>query len=927
MVKRSFGKEKTNRREFMATAAVLGASTALIGNVSEAIVQPGMTAGGVAATRTGISNTAYQKAWKRAAAIVQKMTLAEKISQTGTSSPGIARLGLPAYNYGAGECLHGLVNGSTATAFPLPLAMVCSWNPTLALKVYTAVSDEARGYHNSPYNGGLSFFSPQTLNLHRDPRWGRCQEAPGEDPCLAAAWTMRVLRGMQGENPKYLKTTCSIKHFICNNTDEDRLSVSASVDPRSFWEYYTRAYRACVVEADVFAVMSAYNAINGIPCSADRFLLTSLLRDRWGFRGYVTSDCDAVAIIVNGHHYVPTLHQAAALAMQAGCDVNCGTTYPDHLKKAVANELVSEADIGRAVTRLLTARVLLGEFDPAENVPYSKISFDVVDSPKHRALALDAARQSIVLLKNSNRFLPLQKAKLRNVAVIGPTATVWHSSWPGIRLQSVPQPACACHLGGYSASPSFCISPYDGIAEALGFTVRETHGRIWPDQLHRMSAGVRTQPSSETGMNIGWIADGSWVEYKPQNFTGKNRIAIRVASPGKGAVIHVHIDSLDGAKIAALTVPHTGGWQNWTTVSSPISGITGKHRVFFRFTGTPGHPICNVEWFQLQPFVATPQRQPKPNQPVVIFQPGCTVQGPKDKKMFTAAVDAARQADLVIMVCGVDQRVDCEGQDRKHARLPGAQHELIQACYKANPKTVLVLNTNNTVAINWEQENIPAIVAAIFAGQAQGTAIADVLFGNYNPGGKTCCTWYKSVDQLPPFHNYDIMKGRTYMYFEGEPLYPFGYGLSYTTFDIHDLNINARELSEKKPVKIACTVKNTGPRAGAEVVQFYITVPKSPVKRPIKELVGFQRVELQPGESRRVTFTLPYTAQALWYWHESQRKFVLQPGTLKLMIGHSSADIDLTGEIHLKACTNASLGGPETLTTVAVNSEIVAKKV
>ena len=418
-------------------------------------------------------------------------------------------------------------------------------------------------------------------------------------------------------------------------------------------------------------------------------------------------------------------------------------------------------------------------------------------------------------------------------------------------------------------------------------------------------------------MNIGGIGNGSWVEYKPQDFTGKNHLAIRVASHFGGSLIHVHIDALDGPKIHTFRVPRTGGYQNWTTtwitVTAAIGGITGQHKVFFKFTGK-----CKVEWFQLQPVAAAPMPQRKPGQPVVIFKPGCTVQGAKDEKMFAEAVDVARQADVVIIVCGVDQSVDAEGRDRKNTKLPGVQHELIEACFKANPRTVLVLNTNNTVAVNWEQENLPAIVSAIFAGQAQGTAIADVLFGNYNPGGKTCCTWYKSVDQLPPFHNYDITQGRTYMYFEGKPLYPFGYGLSYTTFQIHDLHINARELSEKKPVKIACTVKNTGTRAGAEVVQFYVTVPKSPVKRPLKELVGFQRVELQPGESRRVTFTLPYTAQALWYWHESQRKFVLQPGTLKLMIGHSSADIDLTGEIHLKACTNASLGGPETLCTVAV---------
>ena len=903
-----------NRRTFIAGATVVGA-VAMTGCATQPSGENHLAMESSKSSPVGISDAAYKKAWQRAAGMVGKMTLAEKIAQTGNNAPAIKRIGLPAYNYYSGEALHGLVRGGPVTSFPLPLAMVCSWNPALALAVYTAVSDEARAY-NKKDNVGLSYYSPQTLNLHRDPRWGRCEEAPGEDPCLAGTWAVNVVRGMQGDDPKYLKTTACAKHFICNNTDDDRTSVSASVSPRNFWEYYTRAYRACVSDADVFTFMSAYSAINGIPCSADRFLLTSLLRDRWGFRGYVTSDCDAVYNIFNPHHYVPTLHQAAAVAMQAGCDLNCGDTMPKHLGKAVADELVSEADISRAVTRLLTARVLLGEFDPPESVPYNNISFDVVDSPAHRQLALDAARQSMVLLKNENDFLPLQKSELKTVAVVGPMAG-------------------ACHLGGYSGSPFVHISPYAGIAEALGAKVYNTHEHVWPDELQGLSAGVQTQASSEGGTNIGWIGNGSWVEYKPQNFTGKNRIAIRVASPGKGAVIHVHVDSLDGRQIATLTVPHTGGWQNWTTVSAPISGVHGKHKIFFEFVGK-GQTICNVEWFQLQPFVAAPTPQPTPGRPVVIFKPGCTVQGAKDEKMFAEAVDAAKHADLVILVCGVDQSVDCEGHDRKNTKLPGAQHELIQACFKANPKTVLVLNTNNTVAVNWEQEHLPAIVSAIFAGQAQGTAIADVLFGNYNPGGKTCCTWYKSVDQLPPFHNYDIIpssqkqpsksgqvSGRTYMYFEGEPLYPFGYGLSYTSFQYSDLHISQATLAGGESVVISASITNTGLYAGAEVMQLYVQAPKSPVQRPIKQLVGFQRVELKSGESRRVEFTLPYTEQALWYWHETQRQFVLQPGILKVMVGSSSADIKLNTFITLQPCTDQRLGGPETLTTATINSVVL----
>jgi beta-glucosidase len=867
-------------------------------------------------TRVGISDQAYHAAWRRAAAIVAKMTLAEKCQQVnnpggqgparpGTGVPGIKRLGLPAYNYASDEGLHGLVDPFVATSFPVPLAMACSWNPALARSVYTAVSDEAWAYHKKE-NWGLSFYSPQTLNLHRDPRWGRCEEAPGEDPCLASTWAVEVVRGMQGDDPNYLKTTACAKHFICNNTDSDRQSVSAPVDARSFWEYYTRAYQACVLQGDAFTVMGAYNAINGVPCCADRFLLTDLLRKRWGFRGYVTSDNPAVYNIYKPHHYVPTMHQAAALGIQAGCDlIRCSASNEmvGSLARAVSLELVSEADISLSITRLLTVRILLGDLDPLESVPYNRINFDVVDSPAHRAMALDAARQSIVLLKNQNQLLPLDKSKLQTVAVIGPTA--------------------GFHLGGYSGHPAVRISPYEGIAHALGVVVVPHHGQVWPDELKAVSAGVQTQASSENGRNISRIKNGDWAQYRPQDFTGKNHIAIRVAGIAAGALIHVHIDALDGPEIATLKVPSTGGWQRWTTISASLSGVAGKHQVFFKFSGPGRKGVCNMEWFRLEPVITAPIPQPRPGHPVLIFKPGCSVDGPKDDTMFAEAVAAAKQADVVIMVCGVDQSVDREGYDRKDIKLTGVQHDLIKACHAVNSNIVLVLSSNNTVAVNWEQEHLPAIVSSMFGGQAQGTAIADVLFGNYNPGGKTCCTWYKSVDQLPPFHNYDIMKGRTYMYFDGEPLYPFGYGLSYTTFKINDLKINSGALSAGGSLTVSCRVQNTGACAGAEVVQFYITAPASPVKRPMKELVGFHRVELDPGESKTITFTLPYTAQALWYWHESMRKFVLQPGRLNLMIGSSSADIDLHGHAQLEPCTDSRLGGPETLSTVAIKAAVL----
>ncbi len=876
------------RREMLQLAAALA-------------VLPGksMTSSGDPAQVTataGVSQTAYLRARNRAAALVATMTLAEKISQTGNTAPAIKRLGLSRYQYWS-EALHGLARGyAKGTSFPQPLALAGAWNPELNLRVYTAVSDEARAWHNRTGNS-LTFYSPQTLNLHRDPRWGRCEEAAGEDPCLAGTLAVQVIKGMQGNDPNYLKTTACAKHFICNNTDHDRTSISATVDPRSFWEYYSRAYRTAVIDGGVFTVMGAYNAINGTPCCADHFLLTQLLRDRWGFRGYVTSDCDAIYNIFNPHHYAKTLPQAAADAIHAGCELNCGGTLQKYLPQAIKKQLVSEAEISEAVTRILTARFLLGEFDRPTTVPYNNISFAAVNSPEHQALALEAARQSIILLKNDNSFLPLDKAKLRTVAVIGPMAG-------------------QARLGQYSGSTYESVSPLQGIAEVLGVPV--PGAGVWPDQAVQFHH-TREQTSSRGLPAFAYITNGAWIEYKAQEFSGKTRIAVQCASAGPGATVSVHLDALTNPAVTTLRIPATGGWQTWKKFSAALPPATGTHKLFFKITGGSGY-LLNIGGFELLPLSVSEHR--RLGEPELIYKPGCSITGAKDPAMFNDAIAAARRADVVVLVCGVNSSVDGEGHDRQDTRLTGVQHELIQAVFAANPRTVLVVSSNNTVAINWEQAHLPAIVGALFAGQAQGAAIGDVLFGHYNPGGKTSCTWYKSVDQLPHFHDYDIRKGRTYMYFEGKPLYPFGHGLSFTTFHYSGLTVGDGPLSAGGHVNVAATITNTGKQSGAEVVQLYVRVPKSSIKRPIRELVGFARVELRPGQARRVSFSLPYNTQALWYWDADKKKFVIEPGEMHLEIGSSSADIRLTGQVQLAACKDNRLGGAETLRTVAAEVHV-----
>jgi len=900
-----------NRRDFLSAAAIATSMFAVGFNMDlgQALAKPAAKG-----RRVGISDEAYAAARSRATAITAQLTVPEKIAQLNDKSPAISRLNLPAYNYYTSEALHGLMINGQVTSFPVPLALAASWNPELFLKVYEAVADECRA-HDSADHSGLSFYSPVTLNLHRDPRWGRCYEAPGEDPCLAATVAVQVVRGMQGDDPNFLKTTACSKHFICNNTDNDREATSASVDSRSFWEFYTRAYRETILHGDVFTFMSAYNAVNGVPCSADYTLLTELLRHQWGFRGYVTSDCDAVKDIFNPHHYAPDAPTGAAMAIKAGCDLDCwGEGYSKNLQAAYDRGLVTESDISDAVTNVLTVRVLLGTLDSKEKDPYSSITMTSVPWKDHADLAIESARQSIVLLKNEKSFLPLNPAKIKNVAVIGPLGDI-------------------CHLGGYSGGPTIQISPLQGLSERLGFKIAldyipagnaaETHG----------SASKRV---SFTGAEaITFTKTGDWASFKNIDFTGKTELRINGLSMTSGD-LEIRLDSANGALAGTIHVKSAGFRMSSNEYKTPISNITGAHDMYIvykevaddeddtdfgegMFGGGPRRNFVNVERLTFYPLpdVTTASKNQQ-----ILFQPGCGVTGGRDEEKFQRAVAVAKNADLVVLTCGVDSSVSREGMDRQTIGLTGAQPELIKAVYAANPNAVLVLSTNNSVSIEWEQANIPAILAAICAGQAQGTAIAEVLFGDYNPGGKVTTTWYRSLDELPPSHDYDIHKGRTYQYFKGDPLYPFGFGLSYTTFHTDRFEARAKKLGQDGTAKYSVRVSNTGNRKGAEVIQLYVVPPESSVKRPQRQLAGFQRVELKPGETKTVVFELAYSALPFWYWSDAERRFVCQPGTATIEIGNSTANLPFKASLEVLPATKP-LPQKDAVDTVAINSYIV----
>ena len=852
-----------SRREFLAVS-IASVAVATFGRSAFADANPGDT--------HNLSDASFEHASQRAEELVNRMTLEEVTQQLVHNAPALPKLGLARYGYWS-EALHGIKVDGPITSFPQPIALGCSWNLDLVHQVYTAVSDEARAYHNKT-GYGLTFFSPATVNMGlRDPRWGRCEENFSEDPLLVQTFAVQTTRAMQGDHPKYLKTVSCAKHYICNETDTDRDYADAAPDRRSFWEYYTRGFESCVTEGKVFSVMASYNSLWGIPCVADPMLLTEILRKRWGFKGYVVSDCDAVANIYKTHHFVQTGPEAAALAIKAGSDLNCGDTYSLHLMKACQDKLVSEEAVRTALTRVLTGRFLLGEFDPPADVPWSGLSPELIEGQRHTDLAREAARQSLVLLKNEKQLLPLDKRTLKKVAIIGPMAG-------------------SCHLGGYSGGPINLVSPYLGVSAALGSV---PYGDTVP-------AGDYVSTSNFHGPTVDFGDDGTqclttiknndWAQYGPLDLSGKTSIAFKFASNSDGD-IEVHFDDLKGAPVLTIHAPATGGLNVWKTVGAPLSGVTGSHVVFLKFKSKSRDHFFKLESFQL-----LPSKPAGASATQVIFAPGCTIVGPRNQALLDRAVKAAREAEVALVFVGDNRLLSDEGRDRDYLHLPDVQHELIKAVAAVNPRTILVINSCCPVALNWEKENVPAILCSLNAGEEQGNAIADALFGDYNPGGKLCSTWFRDVSQLPNFHDYDIKHGRTYMYFHGDPLYPFGYGLSYTTFDYQNIRIEGDRLRPDKVITLSADISNTGHVAGVEIVQFYVQAGGKQ-QRPIKQLAGFQRVSLQPGEKRTLSFSLAHDHIALRYWDDVKEQFVYEPGAVQLLIGSSSVDIHLRDHVDL----------------------------
>ncbi len=797
--------------------------------------------------------------------LLSRMTLEEKVSQMLNDSPAIERLGVPAYNWW-NECLHGVARAGRATVFPQAIGLAATWDTGLMSRVATAISDEARAKHHEFLRRGkrgiyqgLTFWTPN-INLFRDPRWGRGMETYGEDPYLTGRMAVEFIRGLQGSDPKYLKTVATAKHYAVHSGPEsERHTFDARVSERDLSESYLPHFEMAVKQGGAYSVMCAYNRVLGEPACSSPLLLDEILRKRWGFEGYVVSDCGAIGDIYLNHKVVPTAEQGVARAVKAGCDLNCGVEY-QNLVAAVRQSLIPESEIDQSVRRLLTARFRLGMFDPPEMVPYAGIPYSVNDSAEHRALALEAARKSIVLLKNERNLLPLAKS-LKTIAVIGPNAD-------DAEVMS----------GNYNGDPSEPVTPLEGLRRKLpGTRVLYARGADLAANLPAFetvpAAALFTSngPDRAPGLKAEYFSTSNFTgkAYRPKEMTYPSPGQMAGEIPGSARPLFTRVDQhidfnwWDGAPRAGMDDDNFGvRWTGYLSASETgeyqLGGngfnafeiyLDGKQVAAFSGIHEKAHQYgaVQLEAGKLYPIRVDFHHFHQDASMRLVWAPPAKDRAPE-------ALDAARQADAAILFLGLSPRLEGEemkvpvegfsGGDRVDLGLPRTQQQLLEKITALNKPLVLVLLNGSALAVRWARDHVPAIVEAWYPGQAGGAAIADVLFGDYNPAGRLPVTFYKSASQLPPFNDYR-MEGRTYRYFKGEPLFAFGHGLSYTTFSYRNLQTPA-EATAHKDMKLPVEVENTGKMAGEEVVQLYVN----------GALRGFERVALAAGEKKTVEFTV-----------------------------------------------------------------------
>lgn len=824
---------------------------------------------------------------ERAKDLLARLTLEEKATLMCDVSEAIPRLGIKKFNWWS-EALHGLANNDSVTVFPQPIGMAASFDDDLVYKIFNAVSDEVRAkYHEYLRRGGenrrflsLSVWAPN-INLFRDPRWGRGQETYGEDPYLTSRMGISVVKGLQGpDDAKYRKLLACAKHFAVHSGPEwsrHTLNIN-NVDPRDLWETYLPAFKALVQEADVRQVMCAYQRLDDEPCCGNTRLLKKILRDEWGFQYVVVSDCGAITDFFASHKISSDAVHAASKGVLAGTDLECvWENYPfKTLPDAVARGLITEEEIDKSVMRVLVGRFELGEMDDDAIVPWTKIPASIINNEEHRKLALDMARESMTLLQNKNNILPLKKS-IKKIAVIGPNADDEPMLW-----------------GNYNGKPIRTITIREGITSKL------SPDRVVYDKACDLVED-KVIESYFSKCSFEGIKGFKATYWNAKDFTGDFVATQQIEVPIKLTTAGQHEFApgvrLEGfsAKYETEFIPShseeivfkcgaTGSFEllvNGESVTKYINWRTLPSRHPFKVEGGKQYKI-EIRYAQLHDWQANLE-----------FNFGKEIDVD-----YTELLKKLQGIDVVVFVGGLSSLLEGEempvsypgfkGGDRTDIELPSVQRNCLKALKQAGKKVIFVNCSGSAIALTPETETCDAILQAWYGGESGGQAVADVLFGDYNPSGKLPVTFYKNSQQLPDFEDYS-MKGRTYRYIS-DPLFPFGFGLSYTTFSIGNAKISKTQIKNNESVELTIPVTNTGKCDGTEIVQVYVRKVNDP-DGPLKTLKGFQRVTVVAGKTGQAVINLPYTS--FEFYDRDSGKMVVTAGEYELLYGTSSDKKDL----------------------------------
>ncbi len=797
---------------------------------------------------------------ERVAKLVSQMTLEEKVSQMRNHAAAIPRLGIPPYDYW-NEGLHGSARSGYSTLFPQAIGLAATWDTDLLHQVGGVVSVEARAKHSEAVRQGnfdiyygLTIWSPN-INIFRDPRWGRGQETYGEDPFLTSRLGVAFVTGLQGDDTRYLRTVGTPKHFVVHSGPEStRHSADVAVSPKDLQETYLPAFRATVTEAHAESLMCAYNAVDGAPACANQHLLKDILRDAWGFNGFVTSDCGAIGDIADGHKYAKDYEHAAVDAVRAGTDTSCGTEF-DSLTQAVRDGLIQEGELDVAVKRLFMARFRLGMFDPAADVSYTAIPFSEVNSAAHAQLALRAARESMVLLKNEGNVLPLKKS-VRTVAVIGPNAA-----------------SLAALEGNYNAIPLHPVNPLEGLRTALEGQARVIYAQgsayVNPLRLPVPETALRTDgqpglrgeyfPNTTFSGTPALVRTDRQIEFDWYNASPAAGISAKAFSVRWTGTITA---PAPGDYTLSVGLPHCYSCRPAESSAIYLDGkLIVEQKPFTTAADSSEHAVrvhldaksheLRVEYAHTAPEVGA-QVSFKWSPPAAALQ--------------AEAVKAAQQSDAVIAFVGLSPNLEGEempvkvegfsGGDRTDIKLPEAQLRMLEAVAATGKPLIVVMMNGSALAATWAKEHAAAILEAWYPGESGGTAIAETLLGKNNPAGRLPVTFYRSIEDLPAFDDYS-MKGRTYRYSTAPPLFAFGDGLSFTSFAYAHPALSQPKLVAGDPLNVNVHVENTGALDGDEVVEAYLTPPAAGAASvPRRWLVGFTRIHLAAHEGRDVSLEI-----------------------------------------------------------------------